>query len=152
MEKEILLNHISKAFPTCDVKQGKQYVEILIDASQIIEVVNFLRNDEQMKFNYLICETAVDYNSYFEIVYHLESTIYRHQVVVKAKINNRNQPVIETVSAIWKGAELHEREIFDLMGITFSNHPDLRKIFLDNDWVGFPLRKDYKDEVNIVER
>jgi NADH:ubiquinone oxidoreductase subunit C len=72
--------------------------------------------------------------------------------VVKAKIEDRNQPIIETVYSFWKSAEYHEREIFDLMGITFTNHPDLRKIFLDADWVGFPLRKDYIDEVNIVER
>lgn len=152
MEKELLISQISKEFPNFVVKLGKQYVEICIDASQLLAVATYLRNDEKMKFDYLICESAVDYNTYFEQVYHLESTTYRHQVVVKAKIEDRNQPVIESVCSLWKGADYHEREIFDLMGITFTNHPDLRKIFLDNDWVGFPLRKDYKDEVNIVER
>lgn len=152
MENDLLLNYISKEFPNYEVNLGKQYVEIRIDASQITTVSSFLSKDEKMKFDYLICESAVDYLTYFEMVYHLESTFYRHQIVVKAKIEDRNLPIIETVYSYWKSAEYHEREIFDLMGISFTNHPDLRKIFLDADWVGFPLRKDYIDEVNIVER
>ncbi len=73
-------------------------------------------------------------------------------MVLKSSIADRNNPEIDSVFDIWVGAEYHEREIFDLFGIHFKNHPDLRKIFLDNDWVGFPLRKDYIDEINIVER
>lgn len=152
MEKELLLAHVAKEFPNYDVKIGKQYVEISIEAGQIRAIAEFLNNDNQMKFDYLICETGVDYLTHFEIVYHLESTQFRHQIVVKAKIANRETSQIESVCSFWKSAEYHEREIFDLMGIEFLNHPDLRKIFLDTDWVGFPLRKDYKDEVNIVER
>ena len=85
------------------------------------------------------------------MVYHLTSTIHRHTLVIKSKLDH-NTPEIETVSDIWRTAEFHEREIFDLFGIKFNNHPDLRRIFLDEKWEGFPLRKDYKDEINIIER
>ena len=73
-------------------------------------------------------------------------------MVMKTKITERENPAVDSVCSVWIGAEYHEREIFDLFGIRFNNHPDLRKIFLDNDWVGFPLRKDYSDPINIIER
>ena len=72
-------------------------------------------------------------------------------MVVKAKIETRETPSIDSVYDLYKTAEYHEREIFDLFGVQFINHPDLRRILLDDDWEGYPLRKDYKDEVNIVE-
>ena len=86
-----------------------------------------------------------------EVVYHFNSTQLKHNVVIKAKINSREKPEIETISDIWRTAEFHEREVYDLFGIVFKNHPDLRRIFLEDDWEGYPLRKDYVDEVNIVE-
>jgi NADH:ubiquinone oxidoreductase subunit C len=70
---------------------------------------------------------------------------------LKTKIANRETPVIESVYDIWKAAEYHEREIYDLLGIKFRNHPDLRRFFLDESW-GYPLRKDFVDEVNIIEK
>ena len=72
-------------------------------------------------------------------------------MVLKVKISDRENPAVDTVSDIWKTAEFHEREVYDLFGIKFNNHPDLRRILLEEDWEGYPLRKDYKDEVNIVE-
>ena len=85
------------------------------------------------------------------VVYHLESTVHGHKMVLKVKISDRENPAVDTVSDIWKTAEFHEREVYDLFGIKFNNHPDLRRILLEEDWEGYPLRKDYKDEVNIVE-
>jgi NADH:ubiquinone oxidoreductase subunit C len=64
----------------------------------------------------------------------------------------RVNPNFDTVCGLWRTAEWHEREIFDLLGIKFNNHPDLRRLFLDDEWVGYPLRKDYKDDINIIER
>ncbi|MDH5398758.1 MAG: NADH-quinone oxidoreductase subunit C, partial [Cyclobacteriaceae bacterium] len=92
-----------------------------------------------------------DWPEYMTVVYHLRSTISGLELVVKAKIDDREKPEIESVCDIWRTAEFHEREIFDLFGIVFKGHPDLRRLFLDDDWQGFPLRKDYVDEVNIVE-
>jgi NADH-quinone oxidoreductase subunit C len=85
------------------------------------------------------------------MVYHLRSTKLEHCIVIKAKIADRGNPQIETVSQIWRTAELNEREAYDLFGIKFLNHPDLRRLLLTDDWEGWPLRKDYVDEVNIIK-
>ncbi|MEI6853121.1 MAG: NADH-quinone oxidoreductase subunit C, partial [Bacteroidota bacterium] len=79
-------------------------------------------------------------------------SVHHHSLVLKVRTADRDNPTFDTVSDIWQTAEYHEREIFDLFGIKFNNHPDLRRIFLDEKWEGFPLRKDYKDEINIIER
>jgi len=146
--KEIII----KQFPTAQAVQGKQYLEISVENSHLLELCKFLKENSETSFDYLFCESAVDFLTHFTMVYHLESIKHRHQIVVKSNIIDRVKPEISSVYSIWKGADLHEREIFDLFGIEFTNHPDMRKIFLDNDWVGFPMRKDYVDEVNIVER
>jgi NADH:ubiquinone oxidoreductase subunit C len=75
--------------------------------------------------------------------------VHRITIVVKAKVD-RVQPAIETVSDIWRTAEFHEREVYDLFGVTFINHPDLRRLFLTDDWNGWPLRKDYEDPINMI--
>ena len=84
------------------------------------------------------------------MVYHLSDTTHRHNMVVKAKVD-RTQPVIETVSDIWRTAEFHEREVFELFGVHFTNHPDLRKLILEDDFVGYPLRKDFEDSINMIK-
>ena len=84
------------------------------------------------------------------MVYHLRSTIHHHEMVLKAKIDDRENPEVVTLSHIWRTAEYHEREVYDLFGVKFENHPDLRRILLDEDWKGYPMRKDYVDPVNIV--
>jgi NADH:ubiquinone oxidoreductase subunit C len=84
------------------------------------------------------------------MVYHLSSTEHRHTIVVKAKLN-REDPHIETVSDIWRTAEFHEREVYDLFGIKFTGHPDLRRLIMPDDWKGWPLRKDYDDPINMVK-
>jgi NADH:ubiquinone oxidoreductase subunit C len=81
----------------------------------------------------------------------MRSTIYNHTVVLKTRISDRENPVLDSVTDIWQTAEFHEREVYDLLGIKFNNHPDLRRLFLDNSW-GFPLRKDYVDDINIVTK
>ena len=85
------------------------------------------------------------------LVYHLRSTKYGHTVVIKSRTPDRENPQFDSVSDIWETADLHEREVFDLLGIKFANHPDLRRLFLDSSW-GFPLRKDYVDDMNIVTK
>jgi len=152
MEEQKLQEIIKEKFPMAQIVRGKQFLTVTIDKNMIYNLAEFLKQHPETSFDYLFCESAVDYGSRFGMVYHLDSTRYRHQIVMKAVIDDRNDPEIDSVFGVWRGAEYHEREIFDLFGIRFTNHPDLRKIFLDNDWVGFPLRKDYVDEVNIVER
>jgi NADH:ubiquinone oxidoreductase subunit C len=84
------------------------------------------------------------------MVYHLTSTVHRHILVVKVKLD-RDRPVIQTVSDIWRTAEFHEREAYDLFGVEFAGHPDLRRLFMTDDWNGWPLRKDYEDPVNMIK-
>jgi NADH:ubiquinone oxidoreductase subunit C len=84
------------------------------------------------------------------MVYYLLSRNFKHELQLKVKLPDRDNAVIETVSDIWKTAEFHEREVYDLFGVKFENHPDLRRLFLDENWPGYPLRKDYTDE-NMIE-
>ena len=86
-----------------------------------------------------------------QVVYHLESTSFKHFLVVKSNTDNRETPSLDSVMDIWPTAEFHERDIYDLLGVIFNNHRDLRRLFLDETW-GFPLRKDYKDDIHVVER
>ncbi|MFA5418187.1 MAG: NADH-quinone oxidoreductase subunit C [Bacteroidales bacterium] len=152
MEKEKLKEIILKFMPDAEIVTDVQFLTAVVRNDQIHQLAEYLKNTNETLFDYLFCESAVDYGDHFMMVYHLDSTTYRHQMVIKTKIADRETPAVDSVCDVWIGAEYHEREIFDLFGIVFNNHPDLRKIFLDNDWVGFPLRKDYVDPVNIVER
>jgi NADH:ubiquinone oxidoreductase subunit C len=83
------------------------------------------------------------------MVYHLTSTIHRYTVVFKAMLD-RTAPAITTVSDIWRTAEFHEREVYDLFGVQFTHHPDLRRLILTDDFEGYPLRKDFEDPVNMI--
>lgn len=152
MENQKLQEFILSLNPKAECKEGKHYLEVEVEPSELHALAKCLNEKKETAFDYLICESAVDYLTHLTMVYHIESTIHRHVVVLKSKITDRVNPAIDSICDIWISGDYHEREIFDLFGIKFNNHPDLRKIFLDADWVGFPLRKDYVDEVNIVER
>jgi len=102
-----------------------------------------------LQFDYLISLTAVDWIDHFVLVCHITSTEFRHILVVKTRIDDRVTPVADTLSDIWRTAEFHEREVYDLFGIVFRNHPDLRRLFLDEGY-GFPLRKDFSDETRMI--
>ncbi len=112
-------------------------------------VCSFLRDTAELYFDFLSNLTAVDYEDHFTVVYHLSSLPYQHTLVLKVKLDGNRSldelPEIPSVTSIWRTADWHEREAFDLMGIYFSGHPDLRRILLPDDWEGYPLRKDYQD-------
>lgn len=107
-------------------------------------VAEFLRHDPAMAFDWLTCLTAIDYitDDLFCAAVDLQSTSHQHEFCVKVFVDRTN-PVIPTVSDLWPAADWHEREAFDLMGIRFEGHPDLRRILCAEDWEGHPLRKDY---------
>jgi len=109
-----------------------------------------LRSNPELNFDYLFCVTCVDWKTHLTMVYHLTSTSYRHVIVVKAKLDRAN-PEIETVCDTWRTAEFHEREQYELFGVKFLNHPDLRRLILTDDFEGFPLRKDFEDPVNMIK-
>lgn len=152
MDNEALRQYISKQIPEAGIQLGNQFLEITVPASMARGLLLNLRNLPESPFDFMFCLTGVDYPpDHMMIVYHLKSTVTGHQLVVKARIPTRENPEIDTVCDIWRTAEFHEREVYDLFGITFRNHPDLRRLLLTDDWVGYPLRKDYSDPVNMIE-
>ena len=132
-------------------KDGPQYLEVTLAAAHLHDACLKLKSNADTAFDYLFCLTGVDYPAYFEIVYHLDSTVHQHVIVIKARTEDRENPKIDSVGDIWPTAWMHEREVHDLLGVTFNNNPDMRRLFLEDGW-GFPLRKDYFDPIRIVER
>jgi len=126
---------------------------IVVDATKILEVMRTLRDDEVLKLDFLVDLTCVDYlgrEPRFEMVYHLRSMKSGERLRVKAPLvepeDGVTLPAIESISPLWKGADWFEREVYDLYGIKFTNHPDLRRILMYEQFVGHPLRKDYPKE------
>ncbi|MFT4033149.1 MAG: NADH-quinone oxidoreductase subunit C [Siphonobacter sp.] len=128
---------------------------IQIPANRLVEICRFLHDSEQTYFDSLSCLTGIDNGpstNTIEVVYNLYSILFEHGLCLKVVLPRVPEqgilPVIPSVSTIWRTADWHEREAFDLMGIQFAGHPDLRRIFLPEDWNGHPLRKDYNEQPN----
>ncbi len=151
MDKEKLAEIVKSLIPGAEIKQGKNYVEVSVGNADLFSAAMILRDNPETLFDFLISISGTDYASDMGLVYHLESTKFRHMIVLKTRTSGRDNPVIDSVCGLWKSAEFLEREIYDLLGIKFNNHPDLRRLFLDSSW-GFPLRKDYVDDINIVSK
>lgn len=120
---------------------------LIIPPTSHLRVCNALHDDPSTYFDMLSCLTGIDNGpepGTIEIAYNLYSIPFDHHLMLKV-ILPRDKPEIESVTSIWKTADWHEREAFDLFGITFLNHPDLRRLLMPADWEGFPLRKDYKN-------
>tara|TARA_B100002003_G_C13910825_1_gene443250 strand:+ start:252 stop:713 length:462 start_codon:yes stop_codon:yes gene_type:complete len=132
-------------------EEENEFLNVKVNPEHLYSLASFLKENKDTAFDYMFCQTGVDWEEYLEVVYHLSSNTHKHNIVLRTQMTDRENPTVDTVSNIWKTAEFHEREIFDLLGIKFNNHPDMRRIFLDDDWEGYPLRKDYVDEVNIVD-
>ena len=115
-----------------------------IDPARIAEVGAFCRDDDALKFDCLSNLSGVDYpkQAHIQIVYHLFSYSLRHTFVLKVNAK-RDDPVVATVSSVWSAGDWQEREVFDLLGVSFTGHPDLRRILMPDEWQGHPLRKDY---------
>jgi NADH-quinone oxidoreductase subunit C len=150
VNKEELRSRLGELIPTATFEEGGEWVTVVIDPAGWAAIARQLRFTAGLELDYLFCVTGVDWKTHFSMVYHLESTVHRHTIVVKARLD-RPDPVIATVSDIWRTAEFHEREVYDLLGVRFTNHPDLRRLFMTDDWVGWPLRKDYEDAVNMIK-
>ena len=131
-------------------EEGSQFLNIAVQPEQLHELMTQLRENSETNFDYLFCLSGVDWGKELGIVYHLESTTHRHSIVVKVNTADRENPTFDTVCDIWKTADFHEREVFDFFGVHFNNHPNLKYLFLTEDWEGYPLRKDYVDEINMV--
>lgn len=130
-----------------DVVEQWTDLSVWVTPSSIVEVARFLKEEPTLYFNYLSSISAVDFVDHFEMVYHLTSFEHNHTAVVKARVPGREDPTLPSVVSVWQGADLQEREIWDLMGIRFSDHPNLKRIFLWEGFQGNPLRKDFQDTV-----
>ena len=151
MTNEALQNIISNWIPELEFTEEKsQFLNITVQPEQLHQLMSQLKSNPETNFDYLFCLSGVDWGTALGVVYHLESTTHRHQLVVKVKTENRENPTFDTVFDIWRTAEFHEREVFDFFGIQFNNHPNLKRLFLTEEWDGFPLRKDYVDEINMI--
>jgi NADH:ubiquinone oxidoreductase subunit C len=151
MQTEELTTLITALVPDQKPGVSKQFPEFILPADKLHEVAKTLKENPQTNMDYLFSLTAADRKDGLNVIYHLTSTEYRHVVVLRVILTDRENPMVATVSGVWSAAEYFEREVFDLFGIKFENHPDLRRLFLDEKWVGYPLRKDYKDSF-IFER
>ncbi|MGN6264659.1 MAG: NADH-quinone oxidoreductase subunit C [Ginsengibacter sp.] len=150
MRNEELKIKISELLPTASFEEGGEWLNINLEANDWLPFARQMRNEEALFFDYLFCLTCVDWKAHLTMVYHLSSTKYRHNVVVKIKLD-RAKPEIETVSRIWKTAEFHEREVYEMFGVNFLNHPDLRLLILPDGWEGKnPMLKDFEDPINMI--
>jgi NADH-quinone oxidoreductase subunit C len=149
MDNISLKQQLEQLMPDATFPVNLQYPEIIVPGEKLHNFCLELKSNPGLHFDFLISATAVDWKDHFMMVYHLTSTTFRHTLVVKTRIDEREHPEVETISDIWKTAEFHEREVFDLFGIRFLHHPDLRRLFLEDDY-GFPLRKDFTDDSRMI--
>jgi NADH-quinone oxidoreductase subunit C len=165
METQAIVDRLQTRLPDCitggNVEAIDPWVEVVPE--RLVEVGRFLRDEEDLRFNMLHCITGVDYfepdakkagkvdwQPHTEVIYHLSSLVHRHRLVLKVMLPRWKDgvegrlPEVPSASSLWRTAEWHEREVFDLVGVRFVGHPDLRRILCPEDWVGHPLRKDYE--------
>lgn len=116
---------------------------IIVKTESISDIISFLKTTPEFNFNYLSGITAVDYYDYFEVVYHLTSMEHNHSLVVKARCYGRENLVVPSIVSLYQSANVQEREIYDLMGIRFEGHPNMKRLFLWDGFQGHPLRKDF---------
>ena len=136
-----LAGKIRTRFP--DAVAGTAPTELYLERDRLRDVCEFLRDDEALDFRALVALNAVDYVDYFEVVYRLVSYRHNHATVLKVRVYERDEPSVPSVTSVWKGAELQEREVYDLMGVGFDGHPNLKRIFLWEGFEGYPLRRDF---------
>lgn len=117
---------------------------MLVKPDSIVEMCRFLHDDPDLAFDCLTNMSGVDFlkEDYIQVVLHLYSYSHRHAIVIKVNVS-REEPSMPSVEAIWKAANWLEREIYDLLGVVFTGHPDLRRLLMPEDWIGHPLRKDF---------
>ena len=116
---------------------------LFVEPAKIADVAGFMKSDSRLDFNFLNSISAVDYINHFEVVYHLTSMNKHHTAIVKTRLDGRDELTLPSVYHLWRGADFQEREIWDLMGISFAGHPNLKRIMLWEGFDGHPLRKDY---------
>ena len=150
MEPLQITEKIKEAFPAevLGVTEFRGQVSVHLKREKVLDICRFLHDTPELAMDYLMDLCGVDYlgkkddGGRFEVVYHLYSMEHRHMLRLRVRVPG-SDPKIASVMPVWKGVNWHERECFDMFGIVFEGHPDLRRILLPEDWEGHPLRKDY---------
>ena len=151
MNTEELKTKITELLPSAIFDETGEWLNINIEATDWLTFAGKLRNVDSLYFDYLFCLTCIDFKTHLMMVYHLSSTKFRHNIVIKSKLDF-NKPEIESVSHIWKTAIFHEREVYEMFGVYFLNHPDLRLLILPDGWEGKnPMLKNFEDPVNMIK-
>lgn len=137
-----LKGQFGAAVGNCDLQAKDPWIQV--EPAAIIEIGRFLHDEGDLFFDYLVNQSAVDFKErgVIQVVYHLYSYTHRHKIVLKAD-TQRDDARMPTVESVWKSANWLEREIYDLMGVTFEGHCDLRRLLMPEDWIGHPARKDF---------
>jgi NADH-quinone oxidoreductase subunit C len=136
-----IMSKLGAKFPGAVEEAGNNAV--LIKSNVLLTVAEYIKTGEGLKFDYLNFITAVDYYSYFEVVYMVTSTEFNRSLTFKTRVYTRDNPTVPSLYGVWQGADFQEREVYDLMGIKFEGHPDLKRLFLWEGFDGHPLRKDW---------
>jgi len=139
---------IREAFPDAvqDVVEFRGDTTIYVDPPQIAQVAEFLRDGDGLKYDFMVNLAGVDYlpeSPRFAVVYHLYTMLYNRRLRLKVRVPDDDQPSVPSVTPVWPTANWQEREAYDMFGIVFEGHPDLRRLLMPKDWDGHPLRKDY---------
>jgi NADH-quinone oxidoreductase subunit C len=147
MEVAGFLQAIQSLDPAAAVREKADRPAVVVGAAALESVMRLLSSDPSLAFDMLCAHTAIDWlaQGRIELVYLLESTTQGHLLQVSVMVD-RAGAVVPTLSGIWKIAEFHEREVYDMFGVRYAGHPDLRRLLMEDDWNGFPLLKDYKDD------
>jgi NADH-quinone oxidoreductase subunit C len=136
---EAVAHRIQEALP--GAVEAWQGPDVWVKPERVLEVCRFLKEDSGLGMDYLVSVTGADYIDHFEAVYHLTSIAHNHSLVLKARVHGRDAPAVPSVVSVWQGADLQEREVWDLMGIAFTGHPNLKRILTWEGFPGHPLQK-----------
>ena len=141
LSTDLLARRLAEAVPGAVEDSNERDVWVTPDS--VLDVCQFLKEDPDLRFDYLVSVSAVDYIEHFEVVYHLVSMAHNHGTVVKTRCWGREEPSVPSVTGVWQGADFQEREVYDLMGVRFTGHSNLKRLLLWEGYPGHPQRKDY---------
>jgi NADH:ubiquinone oxidoreductase subunit C len=151
MTNEALLDNIKAIWPEVVAEVQGEFVTVQIQPHELIPVATTLLHEPDLQFDFLLFLTAIDWKTHLEICYHLDSYAHLHHLVIKVKLDAL-APQVPSVVELWPTANFHEREVYELFGVSFLGHPDLRLLILPDGWEGKnPLRKDFEDPVNMIK-
>ena len=143
MDNKQLEDFVKSIDQDLEIKAGKQFTEVSVPLSKLCSLARQLSEKDEAQFDFLFNLSGVDYGQDLGVVYHLFSTKHNHKIAIKV-ILDKNNPSLLSVEGVWKSANWHEREAWDMFGIKFEGHSNLIRILSPYDWEGYPLRKDYK--------